>query len=639
MLSWLPDHPNFSAAIRAIRATECASVRLRATAALAMHERDAVVTQRLDRLATDCLGEMGGRLGEADLTGLRLAVLSSHSADHLVPAIRAAALTHGLALSVHVGAYGQFRQALLCGDAALGSFDPQVLLLALDAPALLPKLPLNASAEEGQRAVQQAVADVRQLWREVRSRYGAQPIHQTIIPQLACIVGSNEMLLPASPASLCDALDLALRSAAREDGIPVLDVRHQLPEALGADRRFDPVRWHQAKQLINPVLAPLYGELAARVLAAVVGRVRKCLVLDLDNTLWGGVIGDDGLAGVKLGQGSAEGEAYLAFQHYVGQLAQRGIILAVCSKNDHAVARAMFEQHPEMHIRYDQVACFIANWTDKATNLREIAKRLNIGLDSLVFVDDNPAERAIVRRELPQVAVPELPEDVAYYPERLAAAGYFETIAVTHDDFGRSQSYASNAGRVQALEASTDMDGYLRSLEMSLSASTIDAIDLVRSAQLINKSNQFNLTTKRRTEQELAALLATPHTIGLCFRLRDRFGDNGLISVILATVDPAWGEDTLLIDTWLMSCRVLGRGVECAALEVLADIARARGKRHLVGEYRPSGRNNMVASHFDLLGFTRVEPPEDRRDGSIFWHLPLAACAPPAHHLRLEIGR
>ena len=632
MLPWLPQDPDLSGAIKAARGIADPLARLQEAIGLAGHDRDTVATQRIDRLAEGCLAE----LGDGGLTPLRLAILASHSVDHLVPAIRVAGLFHGIAASVHVDGYAQFRQTLLTGDSALERFDPQLVLLALDTAALLPALPLGTGAREADELVRATVADVRQLWRQARNRFGAQPVHQTLIGQAPPVIGSNELLLPASPASLCRSLDLALREAAVEDGVPIVDIADQLPKAIGDDRRYDPVRWHQAKQLINPVLAPLYGDLVARVLAASGGKSRKCLVLDLDNTLWGGVIGDDGIDGVKLGQGSAEGEAYLAFQHHVVRLAERGVIIAVCSKNDDAVARTMFEQHPEMHLRQSHVACFVANWQDKATNLREIARRLNIGLDSLVFVDDNPAERAIIRRELPQVAVPELPDDVAYYPERLAAAGYFEAVAVTHDDFARGQSYAANAEHAAAVEASTDMDGFLESLDMTLTVGPISPVDRPRVAQLINKSNQFNLTTVRRGEQELATLLGDPANIGLCFRLRDRFGDNGLISVILARPDPQWGEGSLLIDTWLMSCRVLGRGVEAAALQMLADTARRSGAIRLVGEYRPSGRNGMVEEHYERLGFMPVQSP-GTDNGARFWHLPLAEVAPPAHHMKLEI--
>ncbi|WP_299360478.1 HAD family hydrolase [uncultured Paracoccus sp.] len=638
MLSWLPEHPDLGRALSGARAIADPMDRLRAAVRLAGHDRDVVATGRVDRLAGDGL-RGGGPDGIAanGLSPLRIAVLSSHTVDHLIPAIRVAGLNHRMALSIHVGAYGLYRQALLNGDPELADFAPQLVVLALDMAAVLPGLPLGTSQDEVEAAVAAAVEDLRLLWRQIRARYGAQPVQQTLVDPSPSLFGSFDGLVPASPASLCARLNAAIRSAAREDGALLLDVDWQLPPRWGEAERVDPVRWHQAKQLVNPTFAPLYGDLVARVAAALAGRSRKCLVLDLDNTVWGGVVGDDGVEGIRLGQGSAEGEAFLAFQRYAARLAERGVILAVCSKNDDAVARAAFDQHPEMALRHSDIACFVANWTDKATNLREIARRINIGTDSLVFVDDNPAERALVRRELPEVAVPELPDDVSYYAARIAQAGYFEAASLTGDDLSRSRSYAANAQRAAAMETATDMDGYLRSLEMRLTVREIGPIDRPRAAQLINKSNQFNLTTRRRTEQELEALLKDPSALGYGFRLSDRFGDNGLISVILARPDAAWPDDDLLIDTWLMSCRVLGRGVEAAALATLAKAAIRRGAAALIGEYRPSGRNGMVASHYERLGFSPVETPSGAAADARFWRLPLAGADLPTPFIAVEL--
>jgi FkbH-like protein len=636
-LPWLPQHQDFGGALRAARTLPGAADRVAAAVALAGYDRDAVQAGRLDRVAADGLAEVGTEgAAAAGHVPLRLAILSSHSVDHLVPSMRVAGLGRRVALSVHVGVYGQYRQALLLGDPELAAFAPQMVLLALDSQALVPALPVTASAEEAAEAMGRAVEDLRHLWRLCRERYGAQPLQQTVIPQTPSVFGSYDGLAPASPAALCADLNAHIRKAAREDGVLLLDVAWQLPlEAQGAPL-FDPVRWHHAKQLINPLFAPLYGELVARVASAVVGTARKCLILDLDNTMWGGVVGDDGVEGLKLGQGSAEGEAYLAFQQYVAALAQRGVILAVCSKNDEAVARAVFDTHPDMVLACRDIACFLANWTDKATNIREIARRLNIGLDSLVFVDDNPAEREIVRRELPQVAAPELPEDSAYYAARLAAAGYFETVSLTVEDLKRNQSYAMNAERAALLDAATDMTGFLRSLEMRMTTRSLLDGDRQRAAQLVNKSNQFNLTTRRRTEQELTEVGAAPGTIGLTFRLSDRFGDNGLISVLVARPDEAWPDATLLIDTWVMSCRVLGRGVEDAALSALVAAAAGQGVEALIGEYRPSGRNGMVQDHYAKLGFTEVAPPPNAEANARFWRLSVAEAPAPTHHIQME---
>ena len=378
-----------------------------------------------------------------------------------------------------------------------------------------------------------------------------------------------------------------LRQAADAAGVDLIALDDQVA-ASGLTAWHDPALWHRAKQEIHPQAAPLYGDIIARLIAAAQGQSKKCLVLDLDNTLWGGVIGDDGIAGIKIGQGSARGEAHLAFQHYVKELAARGVILAVCSKNDETNALEPFLSHPEMALKRTDIACFVANWTDKATNLRDIARRLNIGIDSLVFVDDNPAERAIIRRELPMVAVPELPDDPTFYAETVASAGYFETVRVTAEDSQRAHQYQQNAARESLLTSATDMAGYLRSLSMRAVWSGFDRTGLARIVQLINKTNQFNLTTRRVSETEVQALIDDPAALTLQIRLIDQFGDNGIVTIVSGQLERT--TVTIRLDTWLMSCRVLGRGMETETLNLVAAEAIRLGAQTLVGLYRPSAK-------------------------------------------------
>ena len=519
-------------------------------------------------------------------------------------------------------------------DAELASFAPQLIVLALDARDAPLQLPLEASQQDVDAAVAKRVDELRLLWRRARERYAVQVVQQTIVPADPPIFGSFEALVPASPYALIERLNAAIRAAAREDGVLLMDLAWEAARGSYGDGLAEPVRWHQAKQLVSPNLAPLYGDQLARIAAASAGLSRKCLVLDLDNTLWGGVVGDDGVEAIHLGQGSPSGEAFLAFQRYAAQLARRGIILAVCSKNDLSVAEAAFN-HPEMALKRSDIAAFVANWEDKAGNLRRIASMLDIGLDSLVFVDDNPAERDIVRRELPEVAVPELPDDVADYPARVAAAGYFEAVSFTSDDATRGRNYALNAERKAAMSQATDMEGYLRGLEMVLTATPIGAAELARSTQLINKTNQFNLTTRRYSEAEVERIASNPAAVALAIRLADKFGDNGLISVVLARPDASVASDELLIDSWLMSCRVLGRQVEDAVLDVLAAAATAAGYRALIGEYRPTERNGMVAEHFPRLGFVQHPALSDSEPDATFWRYELNAPRTPRHFIEV----
>ena len=634
-LAWLPVHSDFNAALKQARQEADLAQRLSRLVDLAGHRRDFLATEKLDRSVSDCLDQLETAVLDAvPLRRARLAILSSHTVDHLVPGVRIAGLDRGIALSLHVGPYGLYRQALLESDPRLSDFAPQFILLALDAHTIHSGLSLDATEADVADAVARQVDDLRALWRAGRQHYGAQIIQQTFVATNLPLFGSYDGLVPGSPYAFLERLNDAIRSAASQDGVLLFDLAWLGRQCVGEEIG-DPVRWLQAKQLIAPHFAPQYGDWVARIVAASLGLARKCLVLDLDNTLWGGVVGDDGLDGIRLGQGDPLGEAFLDFQRYAAALATRGIVLAVCSKNDPAIAEKAFSDHPEMALRRSDIATFVANWDDKATNLRRIARELSLGLDSMVFVDDNPAERHIIRRELPGVAVPELPDDVANYAGRLAHAGYFEAAAFTADDVMRAGAYRSNAERLAILDRITDMEGYLKNLSMTLVASEIRPIDLPRASQLINKSNQFNLTTRRYTEAELARLVNDPSVLTLCFRLKDRFGDNGLISVILARPDERWGETALLLDTWLMSCRVLGRQVEAAALEVVAKEAAMRGAQSLIGEYRPTNRNGLVSDHYPKLGFTPTVAPVSDSESSSFWRFDVGT-PPPQHFITME---
>jgi FkbH-like protein len=344
-------------------------------------------------------------------------------------------------------------------------------------------------------------------------------------------------------------------------------------------------------------------------------------VLDLDNTLWGGVIGDDGLKGIQIAQGDPLGEAYLDFQRYALSLRERGIVLAVSSKNEDATARLPFREHAEMILREEHFAVFQANWSDKATNLQAIAEELALGIDSLVFADDNPFERELVRGKLPQVAVPEMPADPSLYARTLSAAGYFEAAVFSEEDQQRAGYYDGNARRAALQKQSGDIGEYLASLQMEITFQPFDETGRARITQLINKSNQFNLTTHRYTEAEVAQVEADGNCFTLQIRLADKFGDNGMISAIICRA----AGDIWEIDTWLMSCRVLGRCVEQMVLRELMLRAAARSISSLVGVYRPTDRNKLVEQHYAKLGFILLDRGPD---GSTTWRLDVAGAQP-----------
>lgn len=622
-LYWLPECPNWKEAVSAARQAPDPWLSLMA---LANTRVDFVKTNQLDNALKSVLPD--GPPHDSTVPFIRLAVLASSTVTHLLPALRVAALRRNLFLEIYVTGYGQYRQELLDPTSPLRSFAPNIVLFALDARHMVGQLE-NATGAE----LNSAASQLTDLWRLAQTSFKCQVLQQTILPVFPPIIGSNEHRLTTSNSWRVTAMNNSLRSHADASGVDLVALDTAVQQH-GLHPWYDSSLWHKGKQEIHPAAAPMYGELVLRVIAPQYGRSSKCLVLDLDNTLWGGVIGDDGLDGIVLGQGSALGEAFIDFQRWVVDQARRGIILAVCSKNDEVNALAPFAKHPDMAIARSDIAVFVANWMDKPTNLRAIAKQLNIGLESLVFVDDNPFERNIVRRELPMVAVPELHEDPALYARCIADAGYFDAVSVTADDMERTRQYRANIERQAFRDTATDLDSYLSDLEMQLWAKPFDAVSRKRIVQLINKTNQFNLTTRRYTDKEVEELMLEPHVLTLHFRLTDCFGDNGIVAIIIARKFEKEGS-SMIIDTWLMSCRVLGRQVEEACMNVLADMAKRRGVTELIGEYIPTAKNNLVRGHYEKLRFS---PVRESNGTGLLWRLPLNIHEPFKTHIAVHEG-
>ena len=611
---------DFRLRLQAALADTDARARLDGLARLAQSRLGVVETIQLDRaLVRSATDSVDG------YARVRLAVLSTNTIDHLLPAIRVAGLRYKLRLDVFSGSFGQYRQELLDPASPLLQFRPDLILLSLSARQATSGVPIASTAEDVEQALARAIEELRELWRHARSTFNATVIQQSYLDVSEPLFGSYDRLVPAAPSRLIARLNDLLAHAATQENVMLLDVAHASTRD-GIDAWFDVARWLQGKMEIAPQAAPHYGELVARLIGAQRGKSRKCLVLDLDDTLWGGAVGDVGTAGIILGEGSAQGEAHLALQRYAKLLKDRGVILAVCSKNEHALAEAAFREHPEMVLRCPDVAAFVANWNDKVENLKDIAERLNIGLDSLVFVDDNPVERARVREGLPMVAVPELPNDPALFVRCIADAGYFEAVSFTADDLRRGEQYATNAARETLRGASQSVDDFLRGLEMSVTYGPIEPVDLARAAQLINKTNQFNTTTRRYSVDEIARFVAAPENLMLQFRLADRFGDNGLVSVMI--LRPADDDaDALEIDSWVMSCRVFGRQLENEAMNIAVEAARGRGIRVLRAEYIPTERNGVVSGLFKGLGFAAV--PGTEPSGASRWILNTAEYLTP----------
>ncbi|MBV8817279.1 MAG: HAD family hydrolase [Acidobacteriaceae bacterium] len=555
----------------------------------------------------------------APLAPVRMGLLSNSTSDFVRSAITATAPRFGLALDCPPASYGQVVQEAMNPDAAVFQSNPAYILVALDWRGL----PLTVSpGASDDAAVQSAMAHFEAIRAGIRANSSAVCIWQSLPAPADRLFGSFDRVLTGTRRRLIDKINAELAEMVRNSGGVLLDVAG-IAETVGLENWNSPREWHLAKLPFAQEYLPLYADHVCRTVAALAGTMRRCLVLDLDNTLWGGVIGDDGLQGIACSQGDAAGEAFLEFQQYVWSLRQRGIVLAVSSKNEENTARLPFREHPEMILKEDHFAVFRANWDDKAANIQAIAEELALGLESLVFVDDNPFERDLVRRMLPQVAVPEMPDDPALYTTTLSAAGYFEALAFSDEDAKRADFYAQNRRRASLQKSVTDLESYLASLQMEISFRPFDAANRARIVQLINKSNQFNLTTRRYTEPAVQAMEDLPGVFTMQVRLRDSFGDNGVISLIICkTVSETEWE----IDTWVMSCRVLGRRVEDMVLREIVAHAREAGIQHLLGCYLPTERNALVKDHYAKLGF---KPDSDLPQGGSVWRLNVADAVIP----------
>ncbi|MBV9302374.1 MAG: HAD family hydrolase [Acidobacteriaceae bacterium] len=626
-LFWLPKPPSdFSKQCRSLlESTEDLGRRIQALASYSLTEN------QLSRLAKVIEGARNEGNSLAPLIPFRLGVLSNSTLEFIIPCLVGTAARHGIALECFKSSYGQVVQDAVSPDSNLYRSNPDAVLIAVDFRAftLRAKLGNTSSAE----AVLEAALNYIQTIRAgVKANSKAICILQTLAAPPERLFGSLDRALAGAPRSLIDALNRNIAEQVLGTGDLLLDVAG-LAETVGLAEWHSPTQWNMAKLPFSTTFLPLYADHVARIIAALRGKSHRCLILDLDNTLWGGVIGDDGLEGIQCTQGDPTGEAFLSIQRLALDLRERGIVLAVSSKNNDDVARLPFRKHPEMLVREDHIAVFQANWNDKATNIKAIAEELSLGLESMVLLDDNPVERGLVRELLPQVAVPELPSDPALYARTLTAAGYFESVIFSEEDLARANFYQDNARRVALQNQAGDVEAYLASLNMEITFQPFERIGRARIAQLVNKSNQYNLTTRRYTEAEVAALEQDPSCFTLQVRLSDSFGDNGMISVVICRPS---SDDVWEIDTWLMSCRVLGRRVEDMVLREVLEHAGRRGIRKLIGVYRPTDRNQLVVDHYAKLGFTHIQA---HPDGTTIWELDVAtASVQPAPMTVKSIG-
>ncbi|HEY7208861.1 MAG TPA: HAD-IIIC family phosphatase [Bryobacteraceae bacterium] len=547
--------------------------------------------------------------GAASAT-LKVALIGSTSTQHLVPLLRVLFHQQGINCDVYEGPFDAVELEVYDANSGLYRFEPDVIVLLEAVQALRTRF--GQRAGKGEEFASQTIDQMTRVWEAIQARSRATILQSNFVLPYERTFGNFDAKVSESFSSVVRTLNQRMAFEARRYGSVLVNDVDFVASWAGRRHWFDDRLWDMAKMACVPDQLPYLAKNIVDIVLAQRGRVIKCVVLDLDNTLWGGVIGDDGVEGIKLNS-HGDGEAFYRFQLFLRELLNRGILLCVCSKNELANALLPFEKHPDMILKREHITCFVANWQDKAQNIRQIRETLNIGFDSMVFLDDNPFERNVVRELAPGVVVPELPEDPADYVRAICELNLFETTAFSAEDVQRAEMYRLEAARREEQANYGSIEEFLQSLEMKMTLAPFDSYHLPRIAQLMQRSNQFNLTTQRRSEADCAALAKDARFLPLYATLADRLGDHGLISVVIVE---HCGDEVAIRD-WLMSCRVLKRGVEQTIMNAVFRHARELGATHVTGEYRPTAKNGMVKQFFAEFGFEKISDA----DGQTKWRM------------------
>jgi FkbH-like protein len=545
----------------------------------------------------------------------RLALVGDAATQLFVPLFRTLFHENGVTVEIYEGHFDAVDLEVLNPNSELYRFEPDTILLLNCTQSLRSKYYGRAGSGEDFGAA--SLSRITNAWEAIHRSCPAVAVQCNFVMPYERTFGNFDHSVAGSFHAVVQHLNQLLAEEVRKRNYVFISDVAAIAATVGSRNWFDERHWIGSKAFCSPEYLPLVAQNFVEIALATMGRVVKCIVLDLDNTLWGGVIGDDGPEGIQI-NAHGEGETFYNFQCYLRELKRRGIILAVCSKNDYDTAIRPFRENPEMVLKEEDIAAFVANWNNKADNIRVIRDTLNIAFDSMVFLDDNPFERNLVRELVPEVIVPELPEDPADFARALADLNLFETNSFSAEDLVRADQYRQEAQRRVTTAQYTSIEDYLKSLEMKIQVARFDEFHLPRIAQLIQRSNQFNLTTRRLNLAQCEAMMADYQgCIPLYARLSDRFGDHGLISVVVAAPK---GEE-LLISDWLMSCRVLTRGVEEYLMNRIFEEAQARGCRRVVGEYIPTVKNSMVREFYARFGFHKIG---DGENGRAVWALEVA---------------
>ena len=542
------------------------------------------------------LNKLSKTLKDEESFQYKLLLMGNCATQHLATAIKGYAAYVGLKINLLDVDYNLIDAQVIDTNSDLYSFKPDYVLLYLCSEKLFNEFSVFNNKEE---FADHIYSRITSYWDTINSRLKTNIIQFSFVEINDSVFGNYGCKAPSSFIYQIRKLNnLVVEGAQQYKNVLILDL-NSIQMSFGRSQFFDDKFYYMAKLPISLNALPEVAKNVIDIINAIRGVFKKCVICDLDNTLWGGVIGDDGIEGIQIGE-LGVGHAFEEFQRYLLLLKERGIILAVCSKNNEETAKEPFIKHPEMVLKLDDFAVFVANWEDKASNIKYIQKILNIGMDSIVFFDDNSFERNLVKSIIPEITVPELPEDPAHYVGYIRSLNLFETASFSSEDKNRTKQYQSEINRINSQKMFSSYEEYLESLEMVAGVKPFDDFNTPRLAQLSQRSNQFNLRTVRLTEENVQSLIKDDSYIATYFTLKDKFGDHGLISmVILKKIN----NEQLFVENWLMSCRVLKRGVEEFVSDTIVKSAKDNGFKSIVAEYIPTPKNSMVKDLYKNMGF------------------------------------
>lgn len=532
------------------------------------------------------------------LKTIRVAIVADSASQFIHQALKGYGIAEGIHYDIFEADYNQIDLQVFDPGSELYESKPDYVIILRSSEKLLKKFYSISGEEKAQFGASQT-AYAKNLYQQINSQLKTRVIFNTFPELNDSVFGNFSTKTPSSFLYQLRKINMGLMDLAQESKNLFLVDLAALVTQKGYAQLSDAKMYISADMVFSIDILPSLAEQLHKVIQAIAGSFKKCLILDLDNTTWGGIIGDDGMEGIQIGD-LGLGKAFTDLQLWAKELKKRGIIIAVCSKNTENIAKEPFISHPDMKLRLEDIAVFVANWETKVDNIRHIQSILNIGFDSMVFLDDNPFEREMVKQNIPDITVPDLPEDPAEYMPYLRTLNLFETASFTEEDEQRTKQYQEEANRNTLQKSFANEEEFLASLGMECEVKPFDNFTIPRIAQLSQRSNQFNLRTVRYTEEDIKRIAQSPDHLTLSFSLKDIYGDYGLIAFVILEKKE---NKQLFVDSWIMSCRVLKRGMEVFTLQNILRLAAEAGYTEIIGEYIPTKKNDLVREHYTKLGF------------------------------------